>query len=169
MLGDRLNTPSQYEGLRYTHEVIDMNSGNLCSSYKTIPSMEEKMKRQMRLAEIIRAVDARYVAKLVIEKHLLKDIKGNLRKFSHQQFRCVKCNHKFRRPPLIGKCSCTGRIIFTVSEGSVTKYLAPAISLAEKYEIPAYTRQALDLTKRRVEEVFGKESEKQEGLGRWFG
>ena len=115
-------------------------------------------------------MDAADVAKLVIEKHLIRDIRGNLRKFSTQEFRCVKCNEKFRRPPLIGKCTkCSGRLLFTVSEGSVIKYLEPAISLAEKYRLPAYLQQSLALTKDRVEETFGKEKEKQEGLGRWFG
>ena len=86
-----------------------------------------------------------------------------------QQFRCVDCNEKFRRPPLAGKCSCGGKIIFTISEGSVTKYLEPSISLATKYDLPSYIQQSLVLLQRRVEAVFGREKEKQEGLGRWFG
>lgn len=166
----RLNTDSKYEDYGFTHDVLDINRGVRCSAYKTLPSMEEKLKGQMELAEKIRAVDTRDVARLVIEKHFLKDTKGNLRKFSTQQFRCVDCNAKYRRPPLIGKCeACGGRIIFTVSEGSVIKYLEPSISLAKKYELPAYLKQTLELLKRRVEAVFGKEKEKQEGLGKWFG
>ena len=124
----------------------------------------------MELADKIRAVDEADVARLVIEKHLIRDIRGNLRKFSMQQFRCSTCNEKYRRPPLIGKCTkCDGRIIFTISEGSIVKYLEPAISLAEKYDLPSYLKQNLELTKRGVESLFGKEKEKQEGLGRWFG
>ncbi|MBI3052181.1 DNA polymerase II large subunit [Candidatus Woesearchaeota archaeon] len=169
ILQSRLGTDQQYEGLGYTHELHDINSGNTYSAYKLLPSMEEKLKGQMLLAEQIRAVDAQGVAKMVIEKHLLRDIKGNLRKFSTQQFRCVKCNKKYRRPPLSGMCECKGKLIFTVSEGSITKYLGPAISLAEKYAVSAYLQQTLMLTKKRVEEVFGRDKEKQEGLGRWFG
>jgi len=41
--------------------------------------------------------------------------------------------------------------------------------LANKYNLPAYIKQTLELTKRRVEGVFGKEKEKQIGLGAWFG
>ena len=168
--GKRLGTDSQYYGLGFTHNVSDMNTGVLCSAYKTIPSMEEKLKGQMELAEQIRAVDASDVARLVIEKHLIRDIRGNLRKFSMQQFRCSTCNEKYRRPPLVGKClKCGGKIIFTISEGFIIKYLEPAISLAEKYNLPAYLKQNLELTKRGVESLFGKEKEKQEGLGRWFG
>ena len=63
---------------------------------------------------------------------------------------------------------CGGRIIFTVSEGSVIKYLEPSLVLAEKYNLPTYLKQTLFLTKRRIESVFGKDKEKQEGLGKWF-
>ena len=122
------------------------------------------------MADKIRAVDAADVARLVIEKHLLRDIKGNLRKFSIQEFRCSKCPGKYRRPPLTGKClACGNRLIFTVSEGTIIKYLEPAISLSDKYNLPPYIRQVLELTKNRVEGVFGKEKDKQEGLNRWFG
>jgi len=168
-VGQFLHSPGQFEGYGYTHETIDMNRGVLCSAYKLLPSMEEKLKGQMDLAEKIRAVDEKDVARLVIEKHFIRDIKGNLRKFSSQKFRCVACNEKFRRPPLIGKCTvCGGKIIFTISEGSVVKYLEPSISLANKYQPSAYLIQTLELTKRRIEDMFGKDAERQEGLGKWF-
>lgn len=167
---DLLNSGGHYTKIFYTHPVSNINIGVKCSSYKTIPSMEDKLKGQMELADKIRAVDASDVARLVIEKHLLRDIKGNLRKFSQQQFRCSKCTEKYRRPPLTGKClACGSRLIFTVSEGAIIKYLEPAISLSEKYNLPSYLKQVLELTKNRVEGVFGKEKDKQEGLGRWFG
>ena len=41
--------------------------------------------------------------------------------------------------------------------------------LANKYNVPPYLKQSLELLKRRIEDVFGKEKEKQEGLGKWFG
>ena len=59
--------------------------------------------------------------------------------------------------------------IFTVSEGSVNKYLEPSISLASKYNVSPYLKQTLELTKRSFETVFGKDKEKQSGLGQWFG
>ena len=132
--------------------------------------MQEILHGQMAIASKIRAVDESQVAKIVIEKHFIKDIKGNLRKFSQQQFRCVSCNEKYRRPPLMGKCTkCGGKIIFTISEGSIVKYLEPALSLANHYNLPDYIKQTLELTKGRVESIFGKDKEKQEGLGKWFG
>lgn len=168
-LGDRLHTPLQYEGMGYTHETSNINSGVLCSAYKTIPTMEEKLQGQMELARKIRAVDTADVAKLVIEKHFLKDIKGNLRKFSTQEFRCSKCNEKFRRPSLQGKCdACGSKLIFTVTEGSVIKYLESSVNLAQVYDAPPYLKQSLEVTKRRIEGVFGKASERQEGLTVWF-
>jgi len=165
-----LGTPKQYEGMGFTHDVSDLNTGVRCSAYKILPSMEEKLKGQMDLAEKLRSVNTSDVASLVIEKHFLKDTKGNLRKFSMQQFRCVKCNEKFRRPPLIGKCTkCSGKIIFTISQGSIIKYLEPSISLAHKYNVRDYLKETIELLRVRVEGVFGKEPDKQMGLGAWFG
>ena len=88
----RVNTPQQYEGLWFTHDTSNINDGVTCSAYKELPSMEDKLNGQMALAVKIRAVSEKDVARLVVEKHFLKDTKGNLRKFSQQNFRCVKCN-----------------------------------------------------------------------------
>ena len=168
--GKRLNTPGQFQGIGFTHDTSNFNNGVRCSAYKTLPSMQEKLTGQMDIAERVRAVQSSDVARLVIEKHFIRDIKGNLRKFSTQEFRCVKCNEKYRRPPLVGKCTkCGGRIIFTISEGSVVKYLEPSLSIGTKYNVPHYLQQSLELVKRQIQDVFGKDKEKQEGLGKWFG
>ncbi len=164
-ISDRLGTPLQYEQYGFTHSTANFNKGVQCSAYKTLPSMEEKLRGQMEIAQKIRAVNMNDVAKLVIQKHFIKDLKGNLRKFSMQQFRCVQCNEKYRRPPLIGKCvACGGRLIFTISEGSVIKYLSPSLMLAEKYTFSPYLKQTLNIIKTDIEHVFGKEKDKQVGL-----
>ncbi|HLC90995.1 MAG TPA: DNA polymerase II large subunit [Candidatus Nanoarchaeia archaeon] len=164
-LSDRLNTPLQYENFGFTHPVEDFNKGVQCSAYKTLPSMEEKIIGQMEIAQKVRAVDMDDVAKLIIQKHLLKDIKGNLRKFSMQQFRCVGCNEKYRRPPLVGKCvSCGGKIIFTITEGSVVKYLSHSMMLAKRYDFSPYLKQTLEILHHDIDTVFGKDKEKQVGL-----
>ena len=130
------------------------------------PSMAEKLVGQMNIAQKVRAVDKDDVARLVIQKHLLRDIMGNLRKFSMQQFRCANCNTKFRRPPLQGKCTaCGGKIIFTISEGSVIKYLGPSQTLAQNYNFSPYLKQSLEILSNNVNNIFGKEKEKQVGLG----
>ena len=169
-MGDYLGTPRQYEGFGFTHPTTDLNYGVRCSAYKSLPTMVEKVHGQMELAEKIRAVDQTDVARLVIERHFIRDLKGNLRKFSSQQFRCVDCNMKFRRPPLAGNCfKCQGKILFTISEGSIIKYLEISLKLAQKYNVSAYLQQNLALTKMRIESIFGREEDKQEGLVKWFG
>ena len=168
-LRGRLGGDNEYSGIRFTHDVGDFNTGVRCSAYKYLPSMQEKVLGQMQLAEKIRAVDQKDVARLIIERHFIRDIRGNLRKFSTQQFRCVNCNEKYRRPPLKGECSkCGGRIVFTVSEGFIIKYLQPTLDLADKFDLPPYLKQSLDLTRLRIESMFGKEKETQENLGKWF-
>lgn len=159
---------NSFEEMGFTHNTENIHSGVFNSAYKSLPSMKEKVLGQMELANKLRAVDASDVARLVIERHFIRDIRGNLRKFSHQVFRCVKCNKKYRRPSLLGVCKCGGKIIFTISEGSIKKYLEPAIELAETYNIPAYTKQSLELAKLYIESIFGKETEKQIDLKSWF-
>lgn len=155
-----------FTNIGFTHDTNDFNHGMTNSSYKTIPNMAEKVRAQMDLVDKLRAVDSSDVARLVIDRHFMRDLRGNLRKFCEQEFRCVACNTKFRRPPLAGKCDkCGGKIIFTISYGSIIKYLEPATELANTYAVPAYIKQNLLLTRRYIESIFGKETEKQKGLG----
>jgi len=71
---------------------------------------------------------------------------------------------------LSGSCPrCKGKLIFTTHEGGIKKYLEPALALAKKYNLSKYIQQNLELTKRFIDSVFGKELETQENLGRWFG
>ena len=164
-IGNVLDTENQYENMGFTHDTTNFNQGVLCSAYKLLPSMSEKVEAQMDLAIKLRAVDEKDVAKLIINKHFIRDTKGNLRKFSLQKFRCVACNEKYRRPPLTGKCTkCNGKIIFTISEGSIKKYIDYCVDLVNKYDLDIYTREMVELTKRRIESVFGKEKEIQIGL-----
>ena len=153
----------------YTHDTSNFNEGVGCSNYKLLETMQDKVRHQMELVEKIRAVDTSDTARLIIERHFLRDMKGNLRKFSMQGFRCVVCNEIMRRPPLKGMCSkCGGKIIFTIHEGGIKKYLEPAIDLAQKYNLSPYIKQNLELTKRYIDSIFGRELEKQEKLGGWI-
>ena len=155
--------------LGFTHDTSNFNKGVACSSYKSLETMQDKLRHQMELVEKIRAVDTSDVARLVIDRHFIKDMRGNLRGFSTQTFRCVECNEILRRTPLTGKCTkCNGKIIFTVNEGGIKKYLEPALSLAKKYNLSVYMKQNLELIKRYIESIFGRETEKQEALGKWF-
>ncbi len=158
-----------FQGIGFTHDTTNFNDGVLCSSYKTLGTMQEKVQHQMGLVEKIRAADTSDTVRLIIERHFIKDLRGNLRKFSLQTFRCVGCNEILRRPPLSGRCPvCKGKLIFTVNEGGIKKYLDPALDLAEKYHLSTYLRQNLELVKRYVDSIFGREPEKQESLKQWF-
>jgi DNA polymerase II large subunit len=71
--------------------------------------------------------------------------------------------------PLSGKCSaCGGKLIFTISEGSIIKYLASALNLARTYNVSPYLLECLEITEKDIQGIFGKEKEKQEALKRWF-
>jgi len=156
-------------GIGFTHDTSNFNDGVVCSSYKILPTMAEKVQHQMELVEKIRAADTSDTARLIIERHFIRDMRGNLRKFSMQGFRCVACNEILRRPPLRGVCpKCGGKIIFTIHEGGIKKYLQPAMDLVEKYNLSPYIKQSLELTKRYIDSVFGKELEKQTGLGEFM-
>lgn len=158
-----------FEGFGFTHDVKDINKGVLCSSYKLLATMQEKVQKQMELVEKLRSVDTQDTARLIIERHFIRDMRGNLRKFSAQEFRCVSCNEIVRRPPLSGVCPiCRGKLIFTINEGGIRKYLGPAQDLAGKYNLSPYIKQNLELVKRYIDSIFGREFEKQEALERWF-
>ncbi len=159
-----------YVNTGFTHDSVNFNAGATCSSYKTLPTMQDKVRAQMELCTKLRSVDQGDVARLIIDRHFMRDLKGNLRKFSQQNFRCGKCNEIYRRPPLNGRCSNCGnnKLIFTISYGSIVKYLEPALDLTKNFNVPAYIRQDLELTKKYIEGIFGKDSEKQESIEKWF-
>ncbi|VVB78665.1 DNA polymerase II large subunit [uncultured archaeon] len=159
-----------YVNTGFTHDSDNFNAGATCSSYKTLPTMQDKVEAQMDLCVKLRSVDQGDVARLIIDRHFMRDLKGNLRKFSQQSFRCGKCNEIFRRPPLDGKCTKCGnpKLIFTISYGSIVKYLEPALSLVRNYNVPAYIEQDLELTKKYIESIFGRDTEKQQNIDQWF-
>ena len=166
---NRLGGDREFTEIGFSYNTKDINAAQLCSSYKTLPTMQEKVDEMMKLCKKIRAVDVDDVSRLIIERHFIRDTRGNLRKFSQQVFRCVTCNNKYRRPPLTGKCTkCGGRLIFTITEGSILKYMQPALALARNYNASPYLLESLELTERYIQSIFGKEKEKQEALKKWF-
>lgn len=152
---DRLGKPEMYEGIKFTHDTDDIGLGPKMSLYKQLGDMVEKVERQLALAERIRAVDEHHVAETILNSHLIPDLRGNLRSFTRQEFRCVKCNTKYRRPPLIGCCpKCGGRIVLTVSKGAVEKYLPTAKMLVTRYNVKDYTKQRICLTEKDIKTLF---------------
>jgi DNA polymerase II large subunit len=162
LVSKRLGTPAQYEGFMFTHDTGDIAAGPTNSAYKTLGSMEDKLKAQLELGRRLRAVDEKDVAERVINSHFLPDLIGNLRAFSTQQMRCVKCGARYRRPPLRGTCpKCGGRVILTVHEGAVTKYMEVSIAIAREYGVSSYTLQRLELLALSIKSLFENDRSKQ--------
>jgi len=165
IISHRLGTEAQYEGFKFTTPCSSINLGNADSSYKEFKSMIDKLHMQLELGERIDAVDARRVALKVLNTHLMRDIAGNLRAFSTQGFRCKSCNKKFRRLPLQGKCpSCGGKLTLTVYRGGIEKYLVAAQELVDKYGLPKYYTQRMDLIKEEIATMFDNKKPKQAKL-----
>ncbi|WP_048150334.1 DNA-directed DNA polymerase II large subunit [Palaeococcus ferrophilus] len=152
---DRLGKPEMYEGIKFTHDSDDIALGPKMSLYKQLGDMEDKVRRQLDLAKRIRAVDEHHVAETIINSHLIPDLRGNLRSFTRQEFRCVKCNTKYRRPPMSGKCpKCGGKIVLTVSKGAIEKYLSTAKMLVTEFDVLDYTRQRICITEKDIDTLF---------------
>jgi DNA polymerase II large subunit len=155
VVSHRLGTEAQFEGFMFTVPATNINLGNAQSSYKELKTMIDKLNMQLSLGEQLEAVDVKRVALKVINTHFMRDIAGNLRAFSTQSFRCKKCNKKFRRLPLVGKCSfCGGSLTLTVYRGNIEKYLSVAQQLVDKYGLPKYYTQRLILIKEELSLMF---------------
>ena len=165
VVGNRLKTPFQYENFGFTHDTGDVSAGPVVSRYKTLNSMMDKMNAQLNLAAKIRAVDEADVAYKVIERHFLPDILGNLKAFSKQSVRCPSCNITYRRIPLNGKCrKCGGKLSLTVHEKSVKKYLEISKEVADRYHIPSYAHQRINLVEKNIDSLFMSDKVKKTKL-----
>jgi DNA polymerase II large subunit len=157
MVKHRLETNLETDRYSYTHPTTNIDAGNLESSYKKLGLMTNKAEMQLQLAEKLKAVDAKEVAKKVLATHFMRDLAGNLKAFTTQQFRCTKCNAKFRRVPLKGECSrCGGKISLTVFRGGIEKYLDIAERIAKKYDVEDHYRQRIEIIQEEIESIFGK-------------
>ncbi|MFB6241284.1 MAG: DNA polymerase II large subunit [Candidatus Nanosalina sp.] len=159
----------------YTHETSTVEKAPNQSEYVTLDEMSEKTSAQLGIGEKLKAVDEDAVAELLLDKHFIPDIKGNLRSFSSQEMRCVDCNEKFRRVPLssqtiapsgkeTAECpECGGKVLLTISEGTIKKYMQPSKDIIDSYEISPYKRQEVQILNRTIQSLFGK-SNRQSGL-----
>jgi DNA polymerase II large subunit len=167
---NRFGSEAEFQGFSYTIPTSDINAGNNESVYKTLKKMTDKLDAQLKLAEKIDAVDAFTVAEIVLNSHFFRDISGNLRAFTTQSFRCKKCNKRFRRIPLKGKCTeCGGELTLTVYRGGIEKYLKAARRLVKKYEMSEYYAQRLALIEDEISSIFESgETTKQTPLSRFI-
>lgn len=162
LVGGRIGTPAQYEGLGYTHDTPDIAEGPKDSAYTTLDTMIDKMTAQLDLGIKCRAVDAQDVAVKVINKHFMPDMIGNLRSFATQNVRCMKCNTKYRRVPLVGKCAkCGNDLNLTVHEASVRKYLKVSQEVCERYELDDYTVERIQIIESSMDSLFNNDRVKR--------
>ena len=170
MVAKRLGKPEQYEGFGFTHDTADVAEGPELSAYKTIGSMMDKMTAQLELAARLRGVDAPDVAARVIGSHFLPDMMGNLKAFSKQAMRCTKCNAKYRRIPIIGKCRKCGNpnLTMTVHEGSVKKYLEVSEQICLRFGVDNYVQQRIEHVRDSIESVFQNDRVKKAKLSDFF-
>ncbi|MFX0188237.1 MAG: DNA polymerase II large subunit [Candidatus Hodarchaeota archaeon] len=170
LIKNRLGTMEQFENIGFNIPTDNINEGPIMSKYK-IGEMDDKIDAQLHLAKIIKSVDAKYVAKKILTSHFNPDILGNLRKFGVQEFRCVKCNTKFRRPPISndGKCTfCGNRVILTVNRGGIEKYIPRALKLCKEYDLDKYISQRMELIEEYIESLTNNPKIKQQKLSDFF-
>jgi len=171
LVKSQLGTFDQYEHIGYNIPTDDINEGPTTSAYKLYETMDDKVTAQLHLAKIIKAVKAKKVAEKILTTHFNPDILGNLRKFSVQGFRCVKCNEKFRRVPISnsGKCpKCGNRVILTVNRGGIEKYIPRALDLCNDFNLDDYTKQRMELIEEYVESLTNNPKIKQHKLSDFF-
>ncbi len=164
---DRLGTDREYREIDFTdhHNPSSISDGPEECRYKSLTSMVNKTDSQLSLACKIRAVDESDVAERLIENHFIPDLRGNLRAFSRQKFRCPNCNDKYRRVPLDGECdNCGSDVILTVTQGGVEKYLKVASRVSENYGVSKYTRERLSLIEEEIVSLFEKDVKEQMSL-----
>ncbi len=161
---DVLGTEEQYE-LPITHPLGTLDVANNRTAYVELQSIPDKIDIQFRLQERLRPVDKRDAAERLILSHFIPDLYGNLRSFSRQTFRCVNCNTIFRRVPLAGKCSrCGGNLLLTINKGGIEKYLQISRDICNRYDLPLYLKQRLELVEREIKSIFEDDKIKQMGL-----
>ncbi|MGC8669815.1 MAG: DNA polymerase II large subunit [Candidatus Micrarchaeia archaeon] len=153
----RLGTEAAYSNLRFTHGTSykAVEESPKKSMYTSLNSMAEKVEAQFKLVDMLESLDKQDSARKLILSHFIPDLIGNMHSFSKQTFRCIACNAKYRRVPLIGKCTkCGGRLVLTISKGGIEKYLKMAIDLANRYDLEPYIKQRLKLINDEIENIF---------------
>lgn len=154
-----------YGDLNFTHDTGNIRGPFQKSQYVKLETMADKVKAQLKVAERSRAIDEKVVAELVINSHFLRDTYGNLRAFARQRFRCVKCNANYRRVPMVGKCTkCGGKLLLTVTEGNIRKYLQTSMTIADKYGLSDYLKQRLGILDTEITSLFTNDLAKQASL-----
>lgn len=167
---NRIGEQNQFFGYGFTHTTDSLTTKQQRSAYSMLSTMEEKLKMQFDTAKLISAVDPNEVAAMVLTTHILPDIMGNMRSYSSQTFRCTSCGSKFRRMPLVGKCSeCGNELIQTVTRGAVEKYLSIATGMCAEYQINDYLRSRVSSLALELKLIFKEEKKTQSSMMEFLG
>lgn len=166
LVENRLNSDRVFQDLGFTHDSSPNAIANAPkrSQYTQLKTMQEKVDAEFRLMDRIYAINKQDAARKLITSHFIPDLIGNLHSFSRQSFRCSSCNAKYRRVPLIGRCTKDGgKLLLTISRGGIEKYLDMAIDLAERYDLDLYIRQRLALVREEIDGFFIAKGDVVEG------
>ena len=169
---DLLGTDAALRGMGYTHGTVSCDAGPRNNPYNTLESMRQKTMAQFALGEVLSAVDNVDQVSRLIDRHLIRDMRGNLRAFGQQKVRCTKCGASYRRAPISGVCNtiaetktdpftgemvevpCPGNLILTVSQGAVRKYDALMEELIEMFGCNQYIANLYRQVSKWVSETF---------------
>jgi len=152
---NRVNLQDQFYNYGFTHSTSSITIKSSRSAYSTLNTLSDKISKQIEVAEKIEAVSAKQVVESIIKTHLIRDIMGNMKKYSTQSFKCRACSRTLRRPTVSARCEiCGGELRETLTRGSVEKYLAIARRLAHEYDVDEYIRERLDLLVREMDQLF---------------
>ena len=175
-----LGSEKESRGFGFTHDTKDCAEGPKNNPYNTLDSMRQKTMVQFALGSTLHSVNNTEQSSKLIDRHLIRDMRGNLRAFGQQKVRCTKCGESYRRPPINGKCRtvvetkknpfngfvedilCPGNIILTVTQGAISKYDGLMGELVEKYGCDEYTEQLYDLVSEWVSTTFRTEDESKQ-------
>ena len=140
----------------FTHNTTTLTTSKSRSAYSTLESMVDKLDLQIRNADIINAVETKEIISYLVQTHLIPDIMGNIRAYARQKFRCTACGAKYRRMPLLQKCTCGHKLIQTITRPSIEKYLPLAKKLVTKYNVDPYLKGRIMTLSDEIKLIFGK-------------
>jgi DNA polymerase II large subunit len=170
LVKNRIGNESQFFDYAFTHFTGLLTTNIQHSAYSTLNTMNEKLDMQIATAKLINAVDPDEVVSMVLTTHILPDIMGNMRSYSSQGFRCSNCGEKYRRMPLIGRCSgCGNELLQTVTRGSVEKYVSIATNMCSQFKISDYLRSRIETLMMELKLIFKEQKKEQSTLTEFMG
>lgn len=161
-VGRRIEHGDPLQAYGFTHDTRDIARGPVRSAYRDGRTMDGMVDESVTLMTQIRAVDSAEAIGAMLTTHFLPDVMGNLKSFATQKFRCKTCGTNYRRPPLSGRCTasgrggprCDGALLPTVYEGMVRKYLTLCERLGAIEGVPPYVRQRVEILVQSLSTLF---------------